>query len=102
MYPRKAKNLQIVKNICKMGDLKPYVMATALARMHPTLTEQSLMNMGGELYELRRRHLADFKVTDSSQSLSLRLQLSQSLANAESSWKGNMMEILKQGGVIST
>lgn len=97
VQPRKEKNLVFGKGLSKVGDLKPYVLATCLARNHKLVTEQTLMNCGGELYEMRRKHLAEFKVSDTSQPLALRLQLAQQLSHAEQSWKSRMMDILKKG-----
>ena len=48
---RKAKNLQLGSRAGRLGDLAPTLLATALARVLPQLTESTLFAMGGELLE---------------------------------------------------
>ena len=87
----------INKSVAKIGDLKPMLLACCLTRVHGCLTELSIMRLGGELAELRRKHLVDFKAQDSSQSLELRLSLAQNLATAEKSWRNRLVQVLTQG-----
>lgn len=56
-----------------------------------------MMRVGGELTELRRKHLQDFRPSDNSQSLELRLSLAQNLANAEKAWRSRLIDILGKG-----
>ena len=72
---RKEKSLQLGKNISKVGDLKAFVLATCLARVHPQVTEQQLMRVGGEAFELRRKALSEFRVSDTAESLNIRVAL---------------------------
>ena len=97
---RKPKNLIINKCVSKLGDLKPVLLATCLARLHPCLTEISLMRMGGELHEMRRKHLSDFRSTDNTQSLELRMQLAQGLAHAEKSWRMRLIGVIGEGQLV--
>lgn len=99
-WPRKPKNLILNKSVSKVNDIKPFVLATCVARLHPCITELSLMRLGGELTELRRKHLQDFKPSDQSESLQLRLSLAQSLANAEKAWRGRLVQILTKGLLV--
>lgn len=100
--PRKPKNLLLNKSITKVSDLRPMLLAATLARLHPSITEMSLMKCGGELAELKRKHLQDFRPSDTSQSLELRLNLANGLANAEKAWRGRMVQILSKGGGSKT
>ena len=52
---RKPKSLEFTAKISKVSDLKPYMLASLLGRAHQCITEQSVMCIGGELYELRKR-----------------------------------------------
>ena len=81
-----------------MEDLKPMLLA-ALAQIHPSITQQQLMRCGGESFELRRRALQEFKVSDSSHSLNIRLSLAQRLQSAEKAWKSRMLQVLSKGQV---
>ena len=96
---RKEKSLQLGKNISKVGDLKAFVLATCLARVHPQVTEQQLMRVGGEAFELRRKALSEFRVSDTAESLNIRVALASSMASAEKLWKGRMLKILDKGAV---
>lgn len=96
---RKPKSLTLPKSIAKVEDLKPMLLATSLAQIHPSITQQTLMRCGGESFELRRRALQEFKVSDSSHSLNIRLSLAQRLQSSEKAWKSRMLQILSQGQV---
>ena len=48
---RKATALKFTNRVSKLADLLPALIATALSRMVPCLTENSLMKLGGELLE---------------------------------------------------
>ena len=48
----KPKMLKFSKQIVRMSDLSPYLLACVLCRATPDLTEQTVMNLGGELYEV--------------------------------------------------
>lgn len=80
-----------------MSDLKPFLLSTALARVHGAVTEAQLMRCGGEVYELRRRALQEFKVSDTSRSLNIRLALAEKLQMAEKIWRERLIKILTQG-----
>ena len=86
--------------MAKFGDLKPVLLAVCLARLHPALTEIALMRIGGELWELRRKKLQDFRISDTSQSLELRLNLATELAHAEKAWRSSLMQVLNKGQVF--
>lgn len=98
---RKPKNTVINKCVTKLGDLRPVLLATCLAKLHPCLTEISLMRLGGELHEMRRKHLSDFRSTDNAQSLELRMQLAQGLAHAEKSWRMRLIGVIGEGQLKS-
>ena len=87
---RKPKSLEFTAKISKVSDLKPYMLASLLGRAHQCITEQSVMCIGGELYELR-------KVSDNSKSLELRLRLTRELQHSEQKWRNRMLQILEQG-----
>ncbi len=80
-----------------MGDLKPPLLASSLAKIHECLTPQSIMHLGGELFETKKKALADFKHQDTSQSLEVRLSLAQQLQSAERSWKDRLFKIVDLG-----
>lgn len=97
---RKPKALAIGKGVTKISDLKPMLLATSLARIHPAVTELQLMQAGGECYEMRRKALQDFKMSDTSESLNIRLALAQQLQKSEKVWKKRLLLIAKEGEVV--
>ena len=48
---RKPKNLQLGTRVTRLGDLTPGLLATAMCRVKPDLTENTLFALGGELLE---------------------------------------------------
>jgi len=94
---RKPKNLVFNSKVTKINDIKTYHLATVLGRQHDGLTEQSLMVMGGELFEISRRGLQNMKLTDSHDSLNMRLQLTKELQSAEKRWRDRLLKILEKG-----
>ena len=96
---RKPKALKFGVKINKVSDLKCYHLATILARQHGSLTEQSLMLCGGEMFELKRHALANIKLTDNSQSLEIRVSLAKELQWAEKRWRDRLLSILTKGRV---
>ena len=94
---RKPKSLEFTAKISKVSDLKPYMLASLLGRAHQCITEQSVMCIGGELYELRKRAVQSMKVSDNSKSLELRLRLTRELQHSEQKWRNRMLQILEQG-----
>jgi len=83
-----------------VNDLKAMVLATTIARSHPILTEQKIMTLGGERYELRRRALSEFRVGDTAESLNIRCALAGQVQSAEKVWRSRMIKILEQGHII--
>lgn len=81
----------------KVSDITCYSLAAVLGRQTPNLTEQSLMVMGGELYEIKRRSLQHMKLSDSSDALSLRLKLTKELQHAEKRWRDRLLKVLHKG-----
>lgn len=81
----------------KIADLRPYMLATVLARQHEALSEQTLMVLGGELFEIRRHSLASFKAMDTAESLSVRVDLSKELQRAEKRWRERLIQLLELG-----
>lgn len=59
------------------------------------------MHIGGEHYELKKRALGDFRVTDTRESLNIRLGLATQLQSAEKVWKQNMVKILQKGKFVT-
>ena len=49
---RKPKSLQLGFRAARLGDLAPGVLATAICRVQPSLTENTLFRLGGELLEV--------------------------------------------------
>lgn len=49
----KPKSLKFGKQISRMSDLSPCLLACVLCRATPDLTEQTIMRLGGELWEAR-------------------------------------------------
>lgn len=47
----KPKSLKFSKQTSRVSDLSPYLLACVLCRATPDLTEQTIMRLGGELYE---------------------------------------------------
>lgn len=47
----KPKALKFSKQISRVSDLSPYLLGCVLCRATPDLTEQTIMRLGGELYE---------------------------------------------------
>ena len=94
---RKPNACQIGPKIFKIGDLKPYHVALILSRQHTNLNEQSLMVMGGELYEIRRRSLQNWRLSDTSDSLQMKLAMTKELQSAEKRWRDRLLQILSKG-----
>ena len=47
----KPKMLKFGKNVARVADLSPYLLAITLCRATPYMTENTIMQLGGELYE---------------------------------------------------
>lgn len=65
------------------------------------------MQIGGESYEVQRRALSQMKLTDSSNSLEVRVKLTKQLAASEKKWRDRLLTLLtkgnwsfKQGGFV--
>lgn len=93
---RKAKALQLNNKITKIGDLKVYQLATSVARCYDCVTEQVLMTIGGELFELKRHALSQIKIEDS-KALQLKVALAERLQAAERQWRERLIGILEKG-----
>lgn len=94
---RKPKSCVLSARVQKIADLRPYMLATVLARQHDVLSEQTLMVLGGELFELRRHALASFKAGDTHESLSIRMDLTKDLQQAEKRWRDRLIQLLELG-----
>eukprot|EP00435_Cladocopium_sp_Y103_P059594 s902_g21.t1 len=92
----KPNACQIHSKIFKIGDLKPYLLALILSRQHTNLNEQSLMVMGGELYEIRKRGLQNMRLSDTSDSLQMKLAMTKELQSAEKRWRDRLLQILSK------
>ena len=49
---RKPQRLRLDKRVQNLSDLSAFHLATSIAHIIPGLTEQSLMRIGGELYQV--------------------------------------------------
>ncbi len=73
------------------------MICTVLGRQHGCLTETALMQIGGESYEVQRRALSQMKLTDSSNSLEVRVKLTKQLAASEKKWRDRLLTLLTKG-----
>lgn len=94
---RKPKSLPFNNKVSKISDLKCYQLATLIARQTSQMSEQNVMRLGGELYELQRRGLKDMRLSDQSDALSLRLQVTRDMQNAEFRWRKRLLKLLGKG-----
>ena len=101
LFLRKPKTLVFTAKTQKIQDLKIYHLAALLGRQSGPLAEQSLMLCGGELYEIKRRALANFRMGDNTDSLELRLTLTKEVQAAEKSWRDRLLQILDKGHGIA-
>lgn len=94
---RKPKNLSLGGKITKVADLRVYQLSTALARVHPCMTEMKLMAMGGELYEMKKHSLSQVKVEENESSLKIKVRLASLLQVAERAWRERLIGLLTKG-----
>lgn len=94
---RKAKALQLSGKVQKISDLGVYALCSVLGRQHGSLTEQSLMVIGGEAYEIQRRQLTQLKLSSDPDSLQVKVQLTKTLGLAEKRWRDRLLSILDKG-----
>lgn len=100
-YLRKPKTLVLSGKVQEIADLRVYYLCTILGRQHGSLTENSLMKCGGEIYELQRRSLASMKLSDSSNSLQVRVKLTKQLTTSEKRWRDRLLQLLEKGHLVS-
>lgn len=97
IHPRKPKALSFGAKVGKIADLKVYLLASTLGKVHPCLTEQALMLCGGELFEMRRHALCSLKASEDSGHLRVRVQLAEKKQAAERKWRERLLQLLDKG-----
>lgn len=61
------------------------------------LTEQSLMRMGGEEFELSRKKFASMRLTDSSDSLEIKYRMTREMESTDKRFRDRLLALLKEG-----
>ena len=75
-------------------------MASVLGRQHASLTEQSLMLLGGEWFHMKKHALSSLKLSEQDpETLKVRVTLASDLAIAEKRWRDRLLAILEKGKV---
>lgn len=94
---RKAKALKFTNKVNKVSDLKPYYLCCLLGRQHAALSEQTLMLLGGELFQIRKQAVQQLRLGDNDASLQMRLRLTKEQQVAEHKWRSRLLQILELG-----
>ncbi|CAK9062428.1 unnamed protein product [Durusdinium trenchii] len=93
----KPKALILGSKVQKVADLKVYHVASVLGRQHASLTEQSLMLLGGEWFHMKKHALSSLKLSEQDpETLKVRVTLASDLAIAEKRWRDRLLAILEK------
>lgn len=101
-FALEAKEKIVAKGVKFVADLEPRQLAAAVLAMqgYDSVTQVNIMELGGELHELRAEQLASLsskiKSTEPAD-ITLRLAASRHLAAASLSWKKRLLTVLQAG-----